>query len=132
MSAISDYDFGWLVGILEGEGCFYLDQRWAKGTGSPRVQVKMTDEDTINRVAMLFEQILGQSVTVKESTADLTKQSQPYDVIINGKPARKIMKLVVRRMCWRRRQKIWQCLNGYKEPKSEMTSAEIVKLVRNG
>ena len=132
MNSISDYDLGWLVGILEGEGCFYLDQRWAKGTGSVRIQVKMTDEDTVNKVASLFEQILGKPVEVRESSANLAKQSQPYQVSIGGQDARALMKLVVKRMSWRRRQRIWQCLNNYKQPKTTMKlTLSDLKLVSN-
>lgn len=132
MNNISDYDFGWLVGILEGEGCFHLDQRWAKGTGSPRIQVKMTDEDVVNRAASLMEQILNKPVNVKEASANLAKQSQPYQFSVGGQDARKVMRIIVKRMGWRRRQRIWQCLNNYKQPKSDMkiTLADL-KLVSN-
>lgn len=43
----SDFDLGWLVGLLDGEGTFVWDS-------SPTVEVTMTDEDTIQRAAELF------------------------------------------------------------------------------
>ena len=42
-------DIVWLSGLLEGEGCFYLNTN-----GSPIISVNMTDEDIIVRIAALW------------------------------------------------------------------------------
>ena len=42
-------EWAWLAGILEGEGCFAITG------GYPRITLKMTDEDIVNRVAQFFE-----------------------------------------------------------------------------
>jgi hypothetical protein len=47
---VSDFDRGWLVGIIEGEGSIFLGRKKDEPPRYPTVQVKMTDEDTILRV----------------------------------------------------------------------------------
>ena len=43
-------DFGWLVGLLEGEGSFTC----AKRDGCPRIELRMTDQDVVERAAKLM------------------------------------------------------------------------------
>jgi hypothetical protein len=45
----TDLELGWLAGIVEGEGTFTMN-RYASGQRSPRVAVKMCDEDVVRRV----------------------------------------------------------------------------------
>ena len=50
---MSQFEFGWLVGILEGEGCFFVTTRSKGGYGPSayaRVTVCMTDRDIIERL----------------------------------------------------------------------------------
>jgi len=42
---------GWLAGLLEGEGCFFL----APKTISPVITLSMTDKDVVQRVADLWD-----------------------------------------------------------------------------
>jgi hypothetical protein len=49
MKTLHKFELGWVVGILEGEGCFTLLRR-SSGAIYPRVQVKMTDEDAVRRL----------------------------------------------------------------------------------
>ena len=52
---LSDFDLGWLVGILEGEGCFTADRHDAKyETRYLRITLAMTDEDVMKRAATLL------------------------------------------------------------------------------
>jgi len=50
---LTDFELGWLVGLLEGEGCFFITRR-AKGPYGPylyaRVTVCMTDRDVLERL----------------------------------------------------------------------------------
>lgn len=54
---MSDFELGWVVGIIEGEGCLTTVTQWYryKGTSKgpychPVIKVKMTDEDTIRQL----------------------------------------------------------------------------------
>jgi hypothetical protein len=48
-----DFELGWVVGLLEGEGCFFITRR-TKGPYGPylyaRVTVCMTDRDVLERL----------------------------------------------------------------------------------
>jgi|SRR5882672_2169783 len=123
MEELSAFDLGWLVGILDGEGYFGYER------GTCRVTITMSDEDTINRVAGLFERCLSQQVNIVEENvrSDRPNSSAMYRINLTGDRARRIMRLVVRHMCYRRRQRIWQCLNGYIQPKLKL---DIVSLIR--
>ena len=46
--AISDVEWAWLAGLFEGEACFSII------SGFPRLFIRMTDEDIVNRVANYF------------------------------------------------------------------------------
>jgi len=113
MSVLSDFELGWLVGLLEGEGHFGL-------YSSQVIEVNMTDEDTIYKVVSIYERVLG--VTVNVMFIPKAKGQDVFCVRICGERARTIMRLVVSHMNYRRRQKIWQCLNGYRQPKFDLVS----------
>jgi len=111
MSVLSGYELGWLVGILEGEGHFGIYT-------SQVVEVNMTDEDTIYKVASMCERILGLPVNV--TAIQKSQGKDVYCVRVYGERARIIMRLVVSHMSYRRRQTIWRCLNKYKAPKLDL------------
>lgn len=52
---MNDFDLGWLVGILEGEGAFVAspDKR-RPSTVAVKIQVEMTDKDMIERLHSLL------------------------------------------------------------------------------
>lgn len=109
MSELSQFEAGWLIGILEGEGTFLMDN-------SQRVAVDMTDMDTIRRLAGLLSRLLDKPLDIQWIDNN-RGYSMVYRVSIHGENARTVMRLVVRYMSQRRRRRIWQCLNGYKEPR---------------
>lgn len=112
---ITEVELGWLAGILEGEGCFDY-----QSSNSARIRVSMTDEDTVLRIALIFQKITGKAHDVKcyqpKGTLPKRKEWQlAFAVAAYSKDAQKIMKLVVRLMSARRRKRIWQALNGHRE-----------------
>ncbi len=107
MSILSNFELGWLVGILEGEGHFGIYT-------SQVIEVNMTDEDIIYKVASIYERVLGTAVNV--IGIQKSRGKDVYCVRIYGERARIIMRLVVSHMSYRRRQTIWRCLNGFRAP----------------
>ena len=94
---LSDRDLHWLVGILEGEGCFDLHRN-----RYPRIRVAMTDRDIVGRVASLF----GSSIRLS-----LRRFNQPtWHAEIQGERAAEIMEAILPHMGARRSQKIAQIL----------------------
>jgi hypothetical protein len=124
MNKLSDIELGWLAGLLEGEGCFRISQgRY------PKVQLNMTDEDIVLRAASLITKLTGVVPTISVAQPAKIDWSESYSFQVSGKNAKIVMKTIVHIMGFRRRQKIWQILNGYNEPKSVLNKADIVKLV---
>jgi len=120
---LSDYEIGWLVGILEGEGHFDFN------TYSQKVQVRMVDEDTMITYTNLISRFLECHIDIKYRMPGGNKQDV-YDVLVCGNNARKLMRLVVPYMHFRRRQKIWQSLNGYKAKKSKQEIPDLKVLFK--
>lgn len=104
---LSDFEFGWLVGLIEGEGTFFFS-----GSKSQKFAIDMTDEDTIFKVAALLERIIGSHVRIRcrDNTLKLNHKDSFY-IQFYGGTARKLMLLLVKHMGWRRRQQIWLALN---------------------
>ena len=93
----SKIEVAWLAGLLEGEGCFYIDK---KSKNRVMIEIGMTDLDIIQRVAKLFNRKI---VSFKPKN----KNSQPlYRVAIQGKKAFPVMRLILPLMGERRTKKI--------------------------
>lgn len=60
---MTEVEFAWLAGLLEGEGCFLAGP--PSSPNSPRFTVEMTDRDVIERVSALCKS--GGVVAVKPS-----------------------------------------------------------------
>lgn len=55
LELISERDFGWIVGLLEGEGCFgaYQDKR-RPDTWTTKIQMESTDHDVVLKLQKLL------------------------------------------------------------------------------
>lgn len=52
---MNDFDLGWLVGFVEGEGTFILSQDPRRpATYTPKIQVESTDKDAITKLQSIF------------------------------------------------------------------------------
>lgn len=124
---LEPFELGWLVGILEGEGTFMYIGKTTK------VAIRMADEDTINKVAALYEKVLRAKVRVYEQAPAQAHHAIMYVIDLTGPRARMIMRMIVRHMSIRRRQRIWQVLNEYKAPppvKLDLVKLGIIKAVK--
>ena len=124
MARISDFELGWLCGILEGEGTFGFN------SGTQRIGLQMTDEDAVYRVASLFERITEGLAEVHSvnRTQPNPNHKDMFGLMICGERARVVMRLVVNHMSYRRRQRIWQSLNGFTPDKVDVL--RILSLVK--
>lgn len=127
---LHDIDIAWLAGILEGEGYFVLCHDC-----SPTIQLKMADEDIVVRVAELFSRVSGRehNVYIRSSEGNKkynSKWQDTYQTTIHGDSAQIIMRLIVGYMGYRRRQRIWQILNGYTPPKKIPSDVNILELIQ--
>lgn len=119
---ISDIELGWLAGILEGEGWFGLARK------CPCIRVNMTDEDIMIRLSSLLGEITGKEHKLYMLEKNGANDAQCYRVQVSADAAKRVMRLVVRHMGHRRRQRIWQTLNGYvpKQKKIDITKLRLI------
>lgn len=97
---MTEIELAWLAGLLEGEGCFSV----RKDRDTPTVEVKMTDLDVINRVAML----MGRTVTPVPPAND--RCLPQYRARLQGEPARELMRALLPYMGQRRSARIKELL----------------------
>lgn len=103
----NEQSFFWLIGILEGEGNFYI----TKDNRRVRVKVSMSDLDTIERVAT----ILNTSVRgyMPSQPRDHRDRSKMFEAALSGCQAAKLMKQVLPYMSQRRATKIREALHNW-------------------
>lgn len=94
---LSQFDIGWLVGLVEGDGCFTFDGK------HPVVALKITDLDTAQRFATLF----GTTVSGPYHYEGQQMGDKPYYVSkVTGKRARDFMRSTSHHFSIRRREQI--------------------------
>lgn len=108
---LTQFEIGWLVGLLEGEGTFRFQNRTC------HVVIKITDEDTMYRYIEVVRKLTGRTYDLKSYDRAHENRQQIYQVNICGGNARLVMKTIVPHMSYRRRQCIWQSLNGHRAKK---------------
>lgn len=115
---MSDLERGWLAGLLEGEGSFFLQKTNVRGKYRyyPKITVVMTDLDIIERVSRIF----GTSVYVMPaSQMKQPHHKQQYRATLTGMRAAGIMVDIAPLMGQRRREKINQVLLDWESKKNE-------------
>ena len=96
-------DFDWLVGLLEGEGCFMHSSPGAP----PRIAIHMKDEDVMQRVGRLFER----KVIWLHPPSHRAKGWSPlWRCTLSGSPALDMMERLLPGMGERRSAKIVEIL----------------------
>lgn len=98
---IAELDLMWLVGYLEGEGCFTF-----AGGHCPSIRVKATDEDVIRRAAHLMG---AKTVSLKPSSSPKWKDCYAFSVC--GDCAIDWMKALLPFMGQRRQDRIREVLS---------------------
>ena len=101
---LSEFDRGWIIGILEGEGAFCNTKKT-----SPRVEVEMTDEDTLVRLRALLSEYNDKHLRTRQRG----KNKRTYRYNIHGKRAVLLMVDVYPFMSKRRQQRIQEIILDY-------------------
>jgi hypothetical protein len=107
---LTDFELGWVVGILEGEGCFFITRR-AKGPYGPylygRVTVCMTDRDVLERLQRVTG--IGKLERVRERQDPKHKPISQW-IVCRNQEAIELMVAVYPHMGARRQAKIREVL----------------------
>ena len=98
-------DLMWVAGLLEGEGCFYVQKSHATHPtkARPRIQIQMTDEDVIARAARILE--CGYNRSLPPS-----RRKPTYVIAVTGAKATALMRQLLPHMGERRSAKIREIL----------------------
>lgn len=112
LRSLSLFDFGWLVGMIEGEGCFYCKDSKSNLKSGKFVYpmcgftVMSTDEDVMRKLeVMLGTQAKGPYYKDQED-----KRKVVWSIQITGNIAVAIMKTLYDHMSVRRKQQIDKAL----------------------
>jgi hypothetical protein len=105
---MTDADFYWLAGLLEGEGSFLTGPPSAPN--SLRIALTMTDEDVVARVAALWGVAYHE---VRQQRSHLMGWKPNYYVHLRGKPAAELMERLLPSMGERRQLQIRRALASY-------------------
>lgn len=132
-SRVSDFEFAWLIGLLEGEGSFAYSGGDNTKSGSQGVRLDMTDEDVVYKAAALIERLTDShiSISCRDNSAK-TNWKDSFYFQIYGTRARMLMKLMVKHMSWRRRQQIWLALNRRSVKTALRRQTGVINLVELG
>lgn len=105
---MEEKDLAWLAGLLEGEGSFLKAP--PSSPNSPRISLEMTDEDIVERAALLMGNKAVNRINLRNPD-----WKQTYRVIIKGSRAVKLMRILYPHMGLRRRSQIDAALETYVE-----------------
>jgi len=106
---MTDIQIAWLAGLLEGEGCFRFDKR-----NSPKIQLQMTDEDVVKRVARM----LSVNARAEPWRGSRYGSKTMWRVDVFGDKAIEIMHLILPFMGERRFSKIESVINARRKRRS--------------
>ena len=94
---MNDNQLHWLAGLIDGEGAF------TRSGGSPSVRIKMTDRDTIEKVASL----LNAQVLIEKRQP---RYKDCYLCVLYGNNAIQLMDKIKPLMSIRRKQRITEIM----------------------
>lgn len=96
---LDPFRMGWLVGLIEGEGCVLAPTPTRKGV---KVQINMTDKDTIELIASIF----GTKAGIKDYSFIKTGHQPQYRACVSGKKALQLIQDIYPYMSGRRQKAI--------------------------
>lgn len=123
---MSDLELIWLAGLLEGEGCFTTKGQVRRYKGiiyqykTPAIQLNMTDEDVVARVASLWH------VQYRKQRNGTRRSS--FQIRVTGERARTLMRQLCPMMGLRRGARISGILETCKSRREEKIARAMVRL----
>lgn len=118
---IAPNDLLWLAGLLDGDGCFGFYPSTENGNPTPSIHIQMVDQDTIERVASLFECDTSVNKSKKKTEQDT------YRASIRSQKALSLMRLLLPYLSVRRQQKITTIIDTWVPPNRDLKVPESVE-----
>jgi hypothetical protein len=99
---MNDRDFGWMVGIIEGEGYIAVKKpaRFGKnetrGYGTVQVAIKMTDHDVMLRLKVLIEELLGrENISMQQYDQSDKRWKRIWNLVVSGMEASRLLQKIL-------------------------------------
>ena len=115
-------NFSWFVGIFEGEGSITVDK--SKGGAGPTLQIRMTDEDVIQKVAHICNANYDTYQPTKRGVTGELYKTQ-YRVRISGRKAIEMMELIQPYLSKRRKEQYQVIKENYHPKKTYKTEGYV-------
>lgn len=104
------FDFGWAVGLIEGEGCITITHGKRDPFGCPYIKVAMTDEDSVRRIFQITG--LGSFRPVPRSDRmPEHHKSQWAWTVAQEREAQALLVLILPHLSARRAEAAWRVLD---------------------
>jgi len=108
---MNDRDFGWMVGIIEGEGSILVKkparfgEHETRGYGTVQVAVKMTDYDVMLRLKALIEELLGrENISMLQYDQSNKRWKRIWYLTVSGMEASRLLQKILPYLAERRRE----------------------------
>jgi hypothetical protein len=121
---VKPFDLGWVVALLEGEGCFYTNLANGGRVRVTKVTVAMTDLDVLQRL----QQLCGGAIGSPRMGTKSTKQYWTWNLYAANAIA--LMERIKPHMSLRRRAKIEEVQRLYEEARSKRLKNSGERLVK--
>ena len=110
--SLTNLELGWLCGIIDGEGCVYINKRGGKRLDyKPGIRIAMTCFDTIEHVCSLLSKInVPHHVTAYKANKEKNRKGNKAITIEGHKRLLKILPLITPHMVTKKQQcaVVWQ------------------------
>lgn len=110
--SLSEIEFGWLCGLIDGEGCIYICSRGGERTDyKPGMRIAMCCHDTIEHTSSLLKKIDVPHHITARAGSQKTNRSPSWAITIEGhKRMLKILPVVAPHLVTKKQQAavVWQ------------------------
>lgn len=108
---MTEFELGWIVGLLEGEGTFIVSEdKRRPGTYSVKYQVEMTDKDSIDKLQSLYPgKVFESNYPSKYRRVPNAKPSWRWSLASKDK-TKELGELIYPYMSERRKSQLDKCL----------------------
>jgi DNA-binding transcriptional regulator PaaX len=108
---MNDRDFGWMVGIIEGEGSILVKkparfgEHETRGYGTVQVCVRMTDHDIMLRLKALLEELLErEDISMRQYDQSNKRWKRLWHLTVSGMEASRLLQKILPYLGERRKE----------------------------
>ena len=88
----------------------------------------MTDLDIVEKATAICTKVTGRVYMIRQHEYDNPNYKTRHEFHVFGDGARDILRMIVPHMGIRRRQRIWQIINGFRQPNTKLDIGKIIQM----